>query len=343
MSYTLSLTPSDVTVGERAQLVYRFTSEEPFPLQKFSLTEKDGLIIKANEAGFYSIYSLQFESDGSEYAMVIDFIPWKAGELVFAPFDFSSLAGNSSEVAGAVAETAGENLAAEADAQSEIEAETQTQDYIIQIPPVLIRSVTKETGISTLQPPSPPLVIPGTTYTVYLSVLVCALLVTLATFVLLRFRQIRALCRNVWLNTKRRRNAHKFLRLLKSFAAAKKSFSDDVFSAEKISKEIRVYLERRFALPFESAVTGEIVNVADGLFKPCCIESLAVVQKVLARCDELRFSGEDARKVFADGERSSLAAQLKEAVLHFEKYHEPEQAEGAELDADSEPMPSQGE
>ena len=34
MSYTLSLTPSDVTVGERAQLVYRFETESPLPLQK---------------------------------------------------------------------------------------------------------------------------------------------------------------------------------------------------------------------------------------------------------------------------------------------------------------------
>ena len=90
MSYTLSLTPSDVTVGERTQLVYRFETESPLPLEKISLKENDELIVTANGGGFYSIYSLQFESDGSDCAMIVDFIPWKAGELVFQPFDFSS-------------------------------------------------------------------------------------------------------------------------------------------------------------------------------------------------------------------------------------------------------------
>ena len=79
MSYTLSLTPSDVTVGERTQLVYRFETESPLPLEKISLKENDELIVKANGGGLYSIYSLQFESDGSDCAMIVDFIPWKAG------------------------------------------------------------------------------------------------------------------------------------------------------------------------------------------------------------------------------------------------------------------------
>ena len=310
MSYTISLTPSDVTVGERAQLVYQFETESPLPLQKISLKENDELVKAANEAGFYSVYSMQFETDGSDCTMIVDFIPWKAGELVFAPFDFSAFVNAS-------------------DGEDE-------QSLIIQIPPVLIRSVTQETGISTLQPPSPPLVIPGTTYTVYLGIFGCVLLVLLATFVLLRFRQIKTLCHNIWIKTKRRYNARKFVRLLKAFVGAKSGFADDVLSAEKISKEMRVYLERRFALAFESAVTGEILNVAGGAFEQCCMESLGEVQKVLARCDELRFSGDGQKNVFAENERSALASQLKAAVLHFEKYHEAENNadENAELNAD---------
>ena len=306
MSYTLSLTPSDVTVGERTQLVYRFETEQPFPLKDVTLTEKDEIIIKANEAGGYSISSIQFESNGSDCAMAIDFIPWKAGELVFVPFDFSSIIVDDLVDETAINENDGD----------------QSENYIIQVPPVMIRSVTEETGISALQPPSPPLVIPGTTYTVYLAVFVCALFVMLCTFVLLKFRQIRELCRNIWANTKRRHNVHKFIRLLKSFVNAKGSFSDDVYSAERISKQIRIYLEGRFALPFETAVTGEIISVAEGAFKECCMESLATVQKVLVRCDELRFSGDDQQKVFAKDERNALAAQLKASVLHFEKFHE---------------------
>ena len=54
------------------------------------------------------------------------------------------------------------------------------------------------------------------------------------------------------------------------------------------------------------------------------MEMLAEVQKVLVRCDELRFSGDGQKKVFAENERSGLASQLKAAVLHFEKYHEAE-------------------
>ena len=310
MSYTISLTPSDVTVGERAQLVYRFETESPLPLQKISLKENDELLKEANEAGFYSVYSIQFETNGADCTMIVDFIPWKAGELVFAPFDFSVFVQGSDG----------------ADEQS----------LVIQIPPVLIRSVTQETGINTLQPPSPPLVIPGTTYTVYLGIFGCALLVLLATFVLLRFRQIKTLCHNIWIKTKRRYNARKFIRLLKAFQSAKSGFEDDVLSAEKISKEMRVYLERRFELAFESAVTGEILNVAEGAFEQCCMESLVEVQKVLARCDELRFSGDGQKKVFAENERSGLASQLKAAVLHFEKYHEAEDkaAENAEFIAD---------
>ena len=306
MSYTLSLTPSDVTVGERTQLVYRFETESPLPLEKISLKENDELIVKANSGGLYSIYSLQFESDGSDCAMIVDFIPWKAGELVFQPFDFSSFV-NKTET-----------------------EELLPENYIIQIPPVLIRSVTQETGINSLQPPSPPLVIPGTTYTVYLSIFVCALLLLLATFVLLRFRQIRELCKKLWIMAKRRRNARKFLRLLRAFVSEKGVFKDNLISAELISKEMRIYLERRFGLEFESAVTGEILAVAEGIFEQCCMENLTQVQKVLARCDELRFSGDEQKKVFENGERSALAAQLKTAVLHFEKYHETTADAGSE-------------
>lgn len=314
MSYTLSLTPSDVTVGERTQLVYRFETESPLPLEKISLKENDELIVKANSGGLYSIYSLQFESDGSDCAMIVDFIPWKAGELVFQPFDFSSFV-NKTET-----------------------EELLPENYIIQIPPVLIRSVTQETGINSLQPPSPPLVIPGTTYTVYLSIFVCALLLLLATFVLLRFRQIRELCKNLWIMAKRRRNARKFLRLLRAFVSEKGVFKDNLISAELISKEMRIYLERRFGLEFESAVTGEILAVAEGIFEQCCMENLVQVQKVLARCDELRFSGDEQKKVFENGERSALAAQLKTAVLHFEKYHETAADAGSEEAQDDEQL-----
>lgn len=309
MKYTLSLTPSDVTVGERTQLVYRFETEKPFPLKNFSLNEKDEIVIEANETGLYSIFSIQLESDGSDCVMVIDFIPWKAGELAFLPFDFSSIIISKSNL--------NEN------------DKDQEETYIIQVPPFMIRSVTEETGISVLQPPSPPLVIPGTTYTIYIAVILCLLFLMLCTFVLFRFKQIRALCRNIWINTKRRHNTRKFIRLLRAFVNEKGDFKDDVFSAEKISKELRIYMERRFNLEFESAVTSEIMNIAEGFFAECCMEELSNIQKVLIRCDELRFSDDEQKKVFQKEERVESAAKLKTALLHFEKYHEIESSEKA--------------
>ncbi|MCQ2580238.1 MAG: hypothetical protein MJ159_06040 [Treponemataceae bacterium] len=301
MSYSVSLIPSDVTVGERAQLVYRFESSFPFPLQNFNLLENSEILKKQNDSGNCTIFSLQFEANGSDCVLIMDLIPWKAGELSFLPFDFSIM---QSKAAG------------------QIDSEDLENAFIIEIPSVSVRSVTEETGVSVLQPPEPPLVIPGTTYTVYFCICASAVLCVLVSVFLLRFKQIRLWWQNFCIKTKRRRNARQFVRLLRAFLRAKKQFEEDIAGAEIISKEVRLYLERRFGLGFESAVTGELLNIAENEFEQCCLESLAEIQKVLVRCDELRFSDDEQKKKFTADERTSIAFALKTAVLHFEKRHE---------------------
>lgn len=296
MSYSVSLIPSDVTVGERAQLVYRFESTFSFPLQNFSLSENSEILKIQNSSGNCTIFSLQFEANGPDCVLIMDLIPWKAGELTFLPFDFSVFQKNTKN-------------------QSE-------EAFIIEVPAVSVRSVTEETGVSVLQPPEPPLVIPGTTYTVYFCICVIAVIFVLLSVILLRYRQIRSWWQNFCIKNKRRRNARQFVRLLRAFLRAKGQFEEDIASAEIISKEVRLCLERRFGLGFESAVASEFVNIAEGEFEPCCIESLAAIQKVLVRCDELRFSDDEQKKRFAADERTSIAFALKTAVLHFEKRHE---------------------
>ncbi|NLK45627.1 MAG: hypothetical protein GX297_03125 [Treponema sp.] len=307
MSYMLSLIPSDVTVGEHTQLIYRFESKYLPPIQKFSLDINNEIIKNANKTGFFSIYSIQFESNNSDCTLIVDFIPWKSGELSFLPFDFSSVCKSDID--------SGLNI------NSESSPESSEGFFVIQIPPVFIRSVAEETGTSVLQPPSAPLVIPGTTYVVYLCVFGVALLFMILTVLLLRFRQIKVFIQNLLLKSKRYYNVRKFSRFLRVFLRAKGNFQNDVLSAEKISKEVRRYLEQRFNLEFESAVTSEILTIAQDFFEPCCMENLSAVQKVLARCDELRFSGEEQKKTFLNDERATLAIQLKTAILHFEKYH----------------------
>lgn len=277
-----SLTPQNVTVGEKAQLVFRFAS--PAEMNNFicDFSESDEAVKNLNNSPFFTIKQMHFENANGNAAISIDFIPWKAGELDFGTIAFGENTQNS-----------------------------DSSSFMVTVSPVFIRSVAQETNASQLAPPAPPRLIPGTSYLIYAGVASVMAAFTVFTVLLLRFKKIRTFFDNLTVNLRRSRNYRRMVKQIRIFTKGK--YTNQAEAATRLVNAFRVYLQKRFGLPFCSAATFEIPRLLNQNFGDFYRQGIADFLPVLQRCDQLRFAqGQNA--CLKEGENKDLGLKLAAAL-----------------------------
>ncbi len=295
------LSPKEVFVGDTAEISYTFYSPIAFPMG-----ESDSVTIAFPEQFFEgSSYTLKggiLRRMGNQYRLSVMFTPWKAGSLDIPPFDLLTL------------------LAPDA------------SGYEIDLAPVIVASLVEKTGKKTIQPPYPPILIPGTIYVLYFCGIIILILVILLFRILLNLDSVIRSFSDFSAFINRTKNKCQALRALKKALKSSSRMSDSEF-AEAVEKSMRKYLVQRFDQAFESLttnklllhfyeLTGDTLSVGQSI----SVENLA---NIFVRLDYIRFAQNSLdsmrlpenqyKAAFDTGEKEHTVKSLQEIISFFER------------------------
>ena len=247
---SVSLIPSDVTVGSKAQVVFNFYTDAQIPesLKPVALPEDNEVC---------TITELRLEVTSANSAtLYADIIPWQCGELELPDLLFTD--GTDFLLA-------------------------------VTVPPLQIRSVSDETNATQLSPAQPPFVIPGTTYVIYGSIIALIALISIVLLLVSKMKKLKAAVQKVLKKISYSRNYRKLLRKLKKLKKRRASFTESE-AATYIVKTIKTYLEKRFSISFEAATASEFSKILNANKIPCRLEYINELEQVCKSCDVIRFA-----------------------------------------------------
>ncbi len=300
------LIPKEIYVGDRAQLRYMFQSSIDF--FSFSHEKSDSTLsfdinspVFLAQADRCSVQEAVLQRVGITYTLLITFIPWKPGEIDFAPFNVSELCGG------------GEDAPA----------------YELDLSPVLVSSLVEKTGVNSLRAPLAPFLLPGTNYVLWSLIIAAILFLCLMGFIIARFPSIMIFIMAIRERIGYYRNAS---RTKKSLSQLGKTDCTDAQFAQDWQRIMRSYLEYRFHTAFAS-VTGhriiEVICLATGNMLDVEQENAVMsLQSLFMRTDYIRYAANsiDSRRLpaseheaqFLQGERQDIIGLSCENIAAFE-------------------------
>lgn len=267
--------PKTVHVGDIAELRYIFHSDIDFFTYATPQASNTPARIELHTQAFADmesrcyIKSAVLERVANEYTLTLTIVPWKAGTLVFAPFDLASLLHPD---------------------------EMQTLPlFEIALKPVTIHSLADELQETTLRPPAAPLTIPGTTaILIVLAIFFCALFAALITL-LVKLPAISGFFVTSYAVRFARRQTRITIKQLTRLqkAAAKNAMSAEAF-CEKLQHILRTFLKKRYTENFAACATPALYET----FTTAAGDSLTEAQEqamqtlvaVFKRTDYVRFA-----------------------------------------------------
>ncbi|HZK19745.1 MAG TPA: hypothetical protein VFC68_03360 [Treponemataceae bacterium] len=311
---SVSLIPPEVFVADTAEIRYTFSCvyplcslQAPLKLSGADFTTaawKNEAIIALEALKNFDVLSaiLIKNDDTDNYTFIVEIVPWITGALDIPPFDVVS-----------VFKKADSSLTYPA--------------LIIDIPPVSIKSILTKTQKTTIQAPAGPLVIPGTTWIVYLVVIIVIILFFLLVLALLRFKHIQkwvlTIQHRLFLSKNYRRTVKKLMALQKNIFR-----SGPKFFAVEVSGEIRQYLQNRFGVHFTAIETSKLYSTLDeitaGTASKTALTAMEDLQAVCFRLDYIKFSRID-ESVFEDDFKTMIESVCS-SIAYFENREDDENA-----------------
>ncbi len=290
--------PKDIYVGDPAEIHFSFESPESL------LQEGVSLVTLHNDAHFFaglvddcSIKTMTLQRTNRYYVLVIQFVPWRTGNITIPAFDLCDM----------------------------IPAESRAYDasVFVKLEPVTIASLAEKGGYTTLRPVFPPLLLPGTSYIVYVCVIVLIILCIIVVRILLHFHHIMAKMRSLITLMKYRHNAAGAVRELRKTSRLGTSVSESVV-CERIEKTLRGYLSYRFAYPFESVTADRLSgcfteDIMAGMISEEQLAGIEHLCALFARCDYIRFAQNSVQQPeLQEHERSLLLTEAIGCIRFFE-------------------------
>jgi len=280
MNETLTVLPKDVYIGDIIEIRYSFTTN-------INLTDNLTVDIQLPETSDYDILSMKLIGNDGSYQFVISCIPWKVGSLDLPKIDLSEY------------------------------SQSLTTSFAIDIPSITVQSIVKKTGTNEIRPVASPLLIPGTTWLIYIFIFLIIIFLSLTIYLLIHTKKVISFWNNYIQNRISKKNLKKTVKQIKKLNKKSAKYDDSNF-AKQLSMITRQFLSTRFKHNFNSVVSSKIWFEINNIFQdtlPDFIEDkVFVVSSILERCDYIRFSGhkeEDSNFSFV--ERSSLSENLLEA------------------------------
>lgn len=299
---TQNLSPREVFVGDTAEISYSFYSPINFPLGDSSSMDIDfSKDILAVDTDRYTIKNATLSLIGDQYKLSILFVPWQPGVIDFPAFDLMTV------------------------------FDKESTGLVIDLTPVLIASIIDKTGKNSLQPPSPPILIPGTTYAIYAVAIVSLLILILIIRIIFNINGLISFWQRVVLYFGYGRNARIALKVINLLRKKVDKFSNEEFS-EKVQKTLRNYLGYRFGEEFYSITTDKITLFFNDLMQGTISFSMSLniedLSNIFKRLDYIRYAHDsiDSKRfpqnkystVLPTEERLLILTKINDIITHFE-------------------------
>ena len=280
MNENITVLPRDVYIGDVIEIRYSFTTN-------INLTDDLTVDINLPESTDYEVISTKLSGSNGSYILQIACIPWKVGVLDLPKIDLSEY------------------------------SKTLTTSFAIDVPSITVQSIVEKTQKNEIRPVASPLLIPGTTWLVYLFVFLLTVLLVALTYLLIHTKKVISIWNDLVQKRISRRNLKKTTRQIKKLNKKSAEYSDSEF-AKDLSVITRQFLTTRFKHNFNSVVSSKIFFELNLIFQDTLPDSIEEkvnsISSILERCDFIRFSGvtnEDG--VFSFVERSTVSENLIEA------------------------------
>lgn len=306
--------PIDVYIGDQAEIRYTFRSAIDFFSGNDSLDHIEIENPFKGEEDKFSVIKSELYRNEMEYTLRIVIVPWVVGAINFPTFNLNDVLGlNISNV-----KNSEENL-------SEIAL------FSVSLFPVNVKSIVEKTGNKEMMPPVPPIVIPGTTYFIFLIILCFVVFLILFFRFLFRFNSIR----QKWIKYLKRRafkkNAEDAIKKIKKLL--KTSKLTDIDFCSSLQSITRNYLEFRFDYHFKAISSSGIKSAFEKIFSNDVpsIVSIAVddITAMFVRTDYIRYAHDsidsqlyppaEHQAVLVKSERKTLSDMVLKSIECFEK------------------------
>lgn len=233
----------------------------------------------------YDIKNVQLLPSGNNYyTLTITFIPWRTGEISLPDYSLS--------VEGA-------------------------EGFIIHFNPVSIVSITEKDSITTLRDSASPLLLPGTIYKLYGSLIAVIIILIIGIRLIVKHKDVSFFVKNLILAARNNSNRRKTIKQLNKLAKNPQLADND--AAAEIQKTMRTYLEKRFNFPFSKTVSSEMykcfMQITQGLLSEEKESAFEDIVTAFVRTDYIRYS---AASSFNDGEKEELIKKLINDIIAIE-------------------------
>ena len=280
MNENITVLPKDVYIGDVIEVRYSFTTN-------INLTDDLTVDIELPKSSDYEILSTKLIGSNGSYILQIACIPWKVGSLDLPKIDLSEY------------------------------SKTLSTSFAIDIPAITVQSIVEKTQKKEIRPIASPLLIPGTTWLVYLIIFLLAVFLTALIYLLIHTKKVISFWNTLVQKRISRKNLKKTTKQIKKLNKKSAKFSDSEF-AKELSLISRQFLTTRFKHNFNSVVSSKIYFEINTIFQdtlPDFIEEkVNDISSILERCDYIRFSGDTQEEaIFSFVERSTTCENLIEA------------------------------
>lgn len=269
------LIPKKVHIGDTAELRCTFSAESP-SLKK--LTEEGitslpySVFTTPIESEDFEILSVSIAPSGVNYYQIsITFIPWKTG-LIKLP-------------------------------------DINIENIEIALKPEEIVSLTKQYNTTTIKESTAPLLLPGTTYKLYGSIILAVVFIIIIVNLFIKRKKLCFFVKNKILQMKYKKNKKQAIKKLKKIGN-NPDFKDRE-AAEQIQHVLRNYLEFRFDYPFTRVVTSKLLpafyEITQNLLSENKYEAFGEITDSFIRTDYIRYS---SNALFLVNEKTQLIENI---------------------------------
>ena len=284
----VTVLPRDVFVGDAMEIRCTFSCDVALI--------PDGLLtveITPVEIQNLTVDSITLQKAGSSYMISMLCVPWCVGFIDIPPFVISE------------------------------HCDKNSASVSIDIPEINVKSIVNYTGVTELRSAKAPLLIPGTTWIIYLLSIMGIILLVVLVVILVRFRTFRKKARTIISSFVTIKNYHSLKHHMKKLTKSKKPITDKQF-ADIVSHMIREYISCRFSYNFRSETPAGVVQaferISNGLFSVEAGEAIQMMSEVLLRCDYVRFAGDGGENgVISPEERAQICSNVTNAAVCLEK------------------------
>ena len=270
------LVPKQVYIGDRAELRCTFNTNAQIKAEGF-----------CGELDYnqYDIKDVKLQPSGvNSYTLTIAFVPWRTGDIIIPDYKLSEEAGADG-------------------------LEATDNELIIHFNPVNIVSLTQKDSITSLRDSASPLLLPGTIYKLYGSLIAAILILIVGIRLIVKHKDVAFFISRLVSSVKNNSNRKRTIKQLGKITKNTQLADNDV--AAEIQKILRTYLEKRFDYPFSKTVTSELsaafTKLTGGLLSEEKQDAYDDIVIAFVCTDYIRYSSSSK---FGDNEKTELVKKL---------------------------------